>query len=273
MLASVLPHDPFDKGVCVLFSSVSFLQTLCFGALTGATIFLGLPLARLKVIGRSGMAFLNAIAIGILFFLFVDVVKEAVEPVLEAVRGHQMIAVGLSVLLVGGFVLGLMSLALYGKLYLGRDRPADHQSLALLIAISIGLHNAAEGLAIGTASHGGKFLLTLLLIIGFGLHNLTEAFGIIAPLAGKSVRVRTLLLLGLIGGGPTTIGTVVGYLWSSPLLSLFFLALAAGAILYVIGELLAAGRKLESELWTSGGLAVGFILGLATEMVLVSMGG
>src|SRR5206468_5847968 len=84
--------------------------------------------------------------------------------------------------------------------------------LALLIATGIGLHNFAEGLAIGNSAASGELALAVLLVIGFGLHNATEGFGIVAPLAASGERPSwsSLLLLGLIGGGPTFLGTLVG---------------------------------------------------------------
>ena len=56
--------------------------------------------------------------------------------------------------------------------------------LALMIAVGIGLHNFAEGLAIGQSAARSEIALATLLVIGFGLHNATEGFGIVAPLAG-----------------------------------------------------------------------------------------
>jgi ZIP family zinc transporter len=86
-----------------------------------------------------------------------------------------------------------------------------------LIAIGIGLHNFAEGLAIGQSAAGGEISLALTLVVGFGLHNATEGFGIVAPLSGGRERPswRFLGLLGLIGGGPTFFGTLVGQAWVS----------------------------------------------------------
>src|SRR5207245_4272697 len=114
--------------------------------------------------------------------------------------------------------------------------------LSLFIATGIGLHNFAEGLAIGQSAARDELSLALVLIIGFGLHNATEGFGIVAPMSGERASWRFLGLLGLIGGGPTFLGTIVGQAWTSEALSVAFLALAAGSILYVIIELLAVNR-------------------------------
>ncbi|MFJ5974467.1 ZIP family metal transporter [Streptomyces sp. NPDC093060] len=118
-------------------------------------------------------------------------------------------------------------------------------SLALMITTGIGLHNFAGGLAIGNAAAQGELSLTLLLIIGFGLHNATEGFGIVAPLAAEGERPSwpTVLWLGLIGGGPTFLGTLVGQHLVDDTLSIAFLGLAAGSILYVVIELPALARK------------------------------
>src|SRR5205814_7821431 len=129
----------------------------------------------------------------------------------------------------------------------------DALRLGMSIAIGIGLHNFSEGLAIGQSAHTGETSLALLLVIGFGLHNATEGFGIVGPLMAADIRPTWgwLILAGVIGGGPTFLGTLLGTSVTSTYVFVAFLALAAGAILYVLGELFAAGRKLswEISLW------------------------
>jgi len=144
----------------------------------------------------------------------------------------------------------------------------------MAIAVGIGLHNFSEGLAIGQAATTGEVSLALLLIIGFALHNATEGFGIVGPLAAAEVRPSWgwLGLAGLIGGGPTFLGTVVGTWFDSVYVFVGCLALAAGAILYVLGELLPVGRRLSWEI-TLWGLLAGFLLGVATDLILVAAGG
>src|SRR5206468_11845039 len=140
-------------------------------------------------------------------------------------------------------------------------------------AAGLDLHNPSEVLPVGQPAHSSQLSLAYLLVVGFGLHNATEGFGIVGPLAAADARPSWgwLLLAGAIGGGPTFLGTLLGTSVTSPYVFVAFLALAAGAILYVVGELFAAGRRLswEISLW---GILAGFLLGLATDMILVGAG-
>jgi ZIP family zinc transporter len=112
------------------------------------------------------------------------------------------------------------------------------------------------------------------LVIGFGLHNATEGFGITAPLTGdaEAPSWRFLFLLGAIGGFPTFFGTLVGQAWTSTGVSILFLSLAAGSILYVVMELLNVCRLFSSKTITSWGLLLGLTLGFATDFILVAAG-
>jgi ZIP family zinc transporter len=250
---------------------MSFSETVILGSIAGLTIFLGLPLARVRVVAPRYLAFLNALAIGILFFLFVDIVEHAIEPVEAAIRADASSLPLLVGVLIGGFGLGLLSLVHYmRRVSVGPGFTATH--LAVVIATGIGLHNFSEGLAIGSSAQKGDLALALTLVVGFGLHNVTEAFGIAAPLAGKRPSWAFLGLVGVIGGGPNFVGTIIGYTFASPQVSVLFLSLAAGALVFVIGELFAAGRKLTSPLWNGWGIAVGFLAGLLTDLILIAVG-
>jgi ZIP family zinc transporter len=142
----------------------------------------------------------------------------------------------------------------------------------LVIALAIGLHNFAEGLAIGVSARAGAISLATVLIIGFALHNATEGFGIVGPLGDVRPSWRWLGLAGLIGGGPTFIGTLVGYNVTSQPISLAFYALAGGAILYVIGEVWQAMRRYGHHEFGMYLLATGFMVGVITDLI-VSYGG
>jgi zinc transporter, ZIP family len=275
---------------------VSSAQILLLGALAGLTIFIGLPMGRLHNVAQGFKAFLSAMATGILLFLFWDVLSAMIEPVEEALNGSQWGRFSwLSALALGGFALGLLSLVYYDTWMKVRRRKSligpgaasatelerSHFTgltparwLALFIATGIGLHNFSEGLAIGQSAAQDKFSLAYILVIGFGLHNATEGFGIVAPLSGDAEPPswRFLGLMGVIAGAPTFFGTLVGQAWTSTAVSVIFLALAAGSILYVVMELLNVCRLFSSKTVTAWGILLGLTLGFATDFVLVAAG-
>jgi zinc transporter, ZIP family len=278
---------------------VSTTQTVLLGAIAGFTIFLGLPLGRARVAGQRSRAFLNALSAGILVFLLFDILAHATEPVEEALTEAKAGEAawsrfaGLGLVYAAGFGVGLLGLLYVTRWWKPRPpaslgpgamaaaesdlrRPAAESALrvGMSIAVGIGLHNFSEGLAVGQAARSGEISLAVLLIIGFALHNATEGFGIVGPLTAANVRPSWgwLGLAGLVGGGPTFLGTVVGTWFDSVFVFVGCLALAAGAILYVLGELLPVGRRLSWEV-TLWGLLAGFLLGVATDLILVAAGG
>jgi zinc transporter, ZIP family len=276
---------------------MSTTETLVLGAIAGLTIFLGLPMARMRNLTAGVSVALNAVATGILIFLFWDVVSHGVEPVETHLEAHQWGSfAGYAVLLSIGFAAGMMSLVYYdGWLKSKRATPLvgpgaaaidefEHRSwfealtpgrrLALLIATGIGLHNFGEGLAIGQSAATGAISLALVLIIGFGLHNATEGFGIIGPMAGEAEAPSWgfLGLMGLIGGGPTFLGTVIGQAWVSPALEVAFFAVAGGSILYVVIQLLEVCRRQAMPRLVGWMLLFGLLLGFGTDWVLVAAG-
>jgi zinc transporter, ZIP family len=277
-------------------AAMSSSQIAVLGAIAGFTIYLGLPLGRLRAPLPRLRALLNAVAIGILLFLLFDVLSHAWEPVDSALsdKPHRIgDALGYGLLMaacIGVAFLGLTRFdrwvakraargpgaAAAAELDGGGRRPLVSRlaSLPMLIAIGIGLHNFAEGLAIGNSAAGGEISLAVMLIVGFGLHNATEGFGIVAPMAAVGERPSWgyLGLLGLIGGGPTFAGTLVGEQFTSTPTAVAFLSLAAGSILYVIIELLAVARKTGLKELTSYGIMLGLVAGFLTDAI-VTLGG
>jgi ZIP family zinc transporter len=282
------------------------MDTVVLGALAGFTIFLGLPFARLDLLGTRSRIALAMFAVGVLAFLFVDVMEHGFSIVEGAVEGFkdgdQSLgrAIGLALLLGGGFAAGTAGLAvLEARMRPSKSGPPpiaggspeitvddaitmEQEAAAararalrtgMTIAAAIGLHNFAEGLAIGVSASTGEISLATVLIIGFALHNATEGFGIVGPLGAVRPTWGWLALAGLVGGGPTFLGSIVGYNVTSEPLELLFYAVSGGAILYVIGEVWTAMRRYghrELGLWL---LSLGFFVGIATDLVVAYGGG
>ncbi len=284
-------------------------EIVVLGAVAGFTIFLGLPVGRLRQPAPRLRAGLNGGAVGVLIFLLWDVLSKGFDPITVALNrathhhGSWATFAGRGATFAVALTVGLVSLGYYERWLTARPGPGKNgdlaearfgpgaasvaemspgrvermgpsQRLAFFIALGIGLHNLSEGLAIGQSAASGELRLALLLIVGFGLHNATEGFGIVAPLAGDPVRPTWgfLLALGLIGGGPTLVGTVIGQAFTDTTLFVAFLGLAAGSILYVVIELLHVGRKIGQPEVARWAILGGLLAGFATDMILTAAG-
>ena len=282
---------------------MSEAETVLLGSIAGVTILLGLPIGRLRSPAPGLRVFLTATAIGILVFLLWDVLAHAWEPVDAALAGLRTGAGGIGpvlaygALFLGGIGVGLIALVSYENRMRRPVPPAARNAgpgamlatelggrgvrhwstarrTALLIAVGIGLHNFGEGLAIGNSAGQGEIALATLLVIGFALHNATEGFGIVAPLAADGDRPGWgfLLLMGLIGGGPTVLGTVIGRQFTSDALTIVFLTLAAGSILYVVIQLIGVALRAGLRTPLYWGVLAGMAAGFVTDMVVTAGG-
>lgn len=232
------------------------------GALTGFTIFLGLPIARWKGAPKALRAALAQGATGILIFLTIEIGSRAMELSEEAMKDSLAHGLGLVALLFGGIALGLIGLAWVET---RRTGIPDALQRATIIALGIGLHNFSEGLAIGQEFGRGNLQLGTVLVLGFAAHNATEGFGIAGPLAGVPVAWSQLFWLGLLGGGPTFLGALMGGIWTSDAVEVLFLSLATGSLLYVIRELLRLRTDALSAVGVATWLVLGLALGFGTE--------
>ncbi len=257
---------------------MNFVQTVILGAIAGLTIYLGLPIGRIKGLPDKLRSFLSMSSTGILIFLFFDIFSQLSGPIEANLSQKDYARFGLLLaVFVVGFSTGLLALILFERRVIrGRAGAAQGLSpsrLALLIAAGIGLHNFSEGLAIGQSAGSGEIAFAAILIIGFGLHNATEGFGIVGPMVGKERPSWGFLgLAGLIGGGPTFLGTMLGYYVVSSAMSLLFLSLAAGALVYIIGELFQQNWRSATKVPAAWGVLAGFIFAYLTDLILVSVG-
>lgn len=210
---------------------------------------------------------------GVLFFILIDILSKAFDDtkdrVFDSLTHHLFLQNGFPamIILILGVAGAYLGLVFFEKRWI-RTGSHDPKSLALIIAIGIGLHNFSEGLAIGQELMKGAMALGFLLVVGFALHNATEGFGIISPLAGEKPSLPFLFWLGMIGGGPTVIGTVIGESFKHPMLETFCLALASGAIFYVIGELSHIGRSKGSHVVVASGMLVGLFLAFGSDVLV-----
>jgi zinc transporter, ZIP family len=257
---------------------VSALAAAAIGGVAGFSIFLGLPVARLRNLSTALQGFLNALALGVLLFLLWDILSHASSPVetsLAAVRlGRPGTFALLILIFAGGLAVGLLTLTYFNRFLFGRARgvtgQASPRGLALAIATGLGFHNLSEGLAIGQSAASGALAFAGVLVIGFALHNITEGFGIAAPMTMSETKPSWafLGLAGLVGGGPTVVGTMIGLFATSTYLSVLFLALAAGALLWVINEMFGVAKKLNSPPSLGWGLLTGFLVAYSADLLL-----
>jgi ZIP family zinc transporter len=259
---------------------VTFVETVLLAAIAGLTIFLGLPVGRLRNLSPQTQALFTTGAAGVILFLIWDILAQAVEPVetsLEAATSGVVPAGDFVINVVafgGSIAVGLLSLVWFGsQVRRRRTEGMTAHDIAIGTALGLGLHNFSEGLAIGQSAATGATAFALILVAGFALHNATEGFGIAAPLTtGPQPTWRFLVLLGLIGGGPTFLGGVVGYTFVSPLLSILFLGVAAGALIYVFNEMMATSRKFAQPVAANLALLVGLLVAFGTDFFLVAIG-
>ena len=276
---------------------IDYGSLVLLGAVAGFTIFLGLPLAFLKHLSLNQKGLLTAFALGILIFLTIDVFNHSWEFTEDIVKdafegsGSGIDAIFALTVFLGGISIGLIGLAMYERkamtnrvpniLTLENIKKGDEYllqlfnktnayRLAMMISIGIGAHNFSEGLAIGQSYISGEIALAILLIVGFGTHNATEGFGIAGPLAGliKRPPVKFLFLLGIIGGGPTFLGTILGGLWISDLAYILFLSAAGGSLIYVSLLMYNTGRKQTTNMIMMVGILIGLCAGFLTDLVV-----
>jgi ZIP family zinc transporter len=215
----------------------------------------------MRNIGGKGMNFILALTVGLLAFLFIDSMKEALELAGKAAPSFQGTTM---VLLVAATA--FLLLFVIGR----RHGMPTGLALATYIALGIGLHNLGEGLAIGAAFAAGVAGLGAFLVLGFTLHNVTEGIGIVAPIVDNRPSLPIFGGLALLAGAPAIVGMWLGSLSYSPQWSALALAIGAGAILQVIvevGAYLARRAGWHEIKWLSPSTLSGFVVGIGVMYV------
>jgi len=267
---------PFDVEIPVAFvtpepDSKTFLSFTLIGLYVGVIpVYLGLFwFPALRQLGRRAMVFLLALTAGLLVFLGLDTLAEALELAAAVPGSFQSIGlIGIGVVATF-FLLDAISRR---QTETGRSEAAQRLSVAYMIAIGIGLHNLGEGLAIGAAFNVGEIALGAFLVVGFIIQNITEGLGIIAPVLRDRPGLGHLALMGLIGGAPAIIGSWIGGFSPSPTLAVLFLAIGTGAVfevVYEIARLIQKDTARESmPLTVFSGIVSGMLLLWVTGLLI-----
>lgn len=217
----------------------------------------------MRRMGRKGLNFVLALTVGLLVFLLVDTILEAMEVAGDVAGLFQ----GLPVAVFAAVLSWLAIMAVSGRQSeTERDSGAGRLRIATLIALSIGLHNLGEGLAVGAAFALGEAALGSFLVIGFTLHNVTEGIGIAAPVTKDRPSLKSFILLCLLAGFPAVIGAWIGGFAYSPLLATIFLGVGVGAIWQVIvevGRLLLHDAQRHNESVANWVNVLGLAVGIA----------
>ena len=247
-------------------SARGFFGYALIGLLVGV-IPVALGLAWLPSLRRADprwLAAFMALTAGLLSFLALDALAEALAlqaALPSGLQGPGLILLGVAAsYLLLTFVAGRFSAAGQRE----RGAPLEGVGLATLIAIGIGLHNLGEGLAIGSSIALGELALGTFLIVGFMVHNVTEGLGIATPIAsGARVSLVRLGGLALLAGAPAIFGAWIGGFLSSDLLGVLFFALAVGAALQVVVEVVRYVARRAPGGLRSGHVVGGYLAGIA----------
>ena len=216
----------------------------------------------MRGLGRRTMDAVLALTIGLLVFLLIDTASEGLQVAQRVPEAFN----GLILFGAGAMLSYLLIQIASSRRGTDRDTPAGRMNLAYLLAIGIGLHNLAEGLAIGAAYAAGEAALGAFLIVGFMLHNITEGIGIAAPVVEDRPRLLSFAWLALIAGAPAILGAWIGGFVYSDAAAAIFLGIGTGAIVQVIvevGRLLARHGKREGATFATWPNVIGFAAGLA----------
>ena len=258
----------FEKEIEAAAPALEFnLDLVIFFAVIGTyvgiiPVMIGLLwLPFIKRISKQKYHFFLALTAGLLFFLAIDSIEEAIDVSDESLPG----SFNGTLLVATVVVLSFLVLSYSGNKLVKRadaSKISKPVAIALMISIGIGMHNFGEGLAIGAAVGLGSIAFSTFLIVGFALHNTTEGIAIAAPMSRGKLMIGKLAAMGLIAGSPAIFGAWIGGFAYSPFTSVIFLAIGAGAIFQVIIVIMKWIRDEGDKNFSSAAVVAGFAAGM-----------
>ncbi len=227
----------------------------------------------IKKISKNKYHFFLALTAGLLLFLGIGSTVEALEiseeNLADSFNGALLVATVVVLSFLGLYYAGEK---LVKRAEIGSSKLSKPLAVALMISISIGLHNFGEGLAIGAAVGFGAIAFSKFLIVGFTLQNTSEGIAIAAPLAKGRPSIGRLVSLVLIAGVPTIFGAWIGGFLYSPFSAVVFLSIGVGAVFQVMITILrwirAEGDKQFSSAAVASGFAVGMLIMYMTSILV-----
>jgi len=184
-----------------------------------------------------------------------------------------------------GFILGVCFLLaidfLTPHIHIGDDRPEGLKSRisrTAMLALAVTIHNIPEGMAVGVVIAGALSdgisiapAAAMATAIGIAIQNIPEGAIISMPMRSEGNSRRKSFLIGALSGVVEPAGALIVILLASLMTAIlpYFLAFAAGAMLYVVVEELIpeASEGRHSNIGTVG-FAVGFVLMMVLDVVL-----
>ncbi|KGK88571.1 ZIP family metal transporter [Clostridium sp. HMP27] len=177
-------------------------------------------------------------------------------------------------ILSGGIMLDLIDKYAPHQHYLFNKKSegrASNLTKVWLFIIAITIHNFPEGLAVGVGFGGNNINDGISLAIGIALQNMPEGLAVGLALIRENYSAKKAFLIALLTGLVEPVGGVIGVSLVSiaqPILP-FILALAAGAMLFVISdEIIPETHEHGYERIATYGLLIGFIIMMIMDVTL-----
>ena len=247
----------------------SDLFIILLSVIMGASIFVALPLVFYRGKKIRGLALMNALAIGIIFYIIMDVYESSAVYFAEYTINTS------EIIYAAGLALSFL-LILAMKNWRTASDISDTGITTILIAAGIGLQNLTEGLLLGESQVSTSGYLLAILFIGFTLQNATEGFAILST-TFSGARNKSIAFVGgalLIGGMPTVPGAILGLMLAGKYYLELFNSLATGVLMIVIFEMFSVnmhmirngdGKKLQNITYI--GILAGILLGFIVNVL------